>query len=308
MKAAAATGDVTASRGFDLSDRTKLRISGADRLRFLNGQITNDAREASDGRAIYAAVLNAKGRMNADVFLHTAGETFLLDADHELAESLHARLDRYLISDDVQIEDVTAEYAVLHVAGERVPLASDAAAVVSADRFGSGGFDFWMEAGLRERMLAELRGAIDFAPADDAESYRIERGIPRWGRELTEEIIPLEANLETSAIDYAKGCYIGQEVISRMKMSGQTNKRLNGFIAVGGGALEPGMRLHGPAQDGREAGWITSAQMSVRLGKSIGLGYLKRGAGEIGTRLLAIRPEAAFAAGVTVEVVSLPFS
>jgi folate-binding protein YgfZ len=129
--------------------------------------------------------------------------------------------------------------------------------------------------------------------------FRIERGIPRWGRELTNDIIPVEANLEATSVDYGKGCYIGQEVISRMKMSGQTNKRLCGLISASELPLEPETRLTSEIDPMRDAGWITSATRSARVGAEIALGYVKRGFNETGTRLLA--------GGKPVQVVPLPF-
>src|SRR5260370_16579630 len=110
-----------------------------------------------------------------------------------------------------------------------------------------------------------------------AEILRIEYGIPRWGCELTEEIIRIEANLEERTVDYEKGCYIGQEVISRIKMSGQTNKRLCGLISLHDAPLLPGMKLARASDKGKEAGWITTAARSERVGKEIALGYVKRG-------------------------------
>src|SRR4029453_16348966 len=119
--------------------------------------------------------------------------------------------------------------------------------------------------------LGLLTSSISYFNAADAEVFRIEQGVPRWGRELTNEIIPVEANLEQSCIDYEKGCYIGQEVISRMKMSGQRNKRLCGLTATGDVPLTRDMKLHS-AEGQKEAGWITSAVRSERLGKQIALG------------------------------------
>ena len=139
--------------------------------------------------------------------------------------------------------------------------------------------------GTRNYASISWNGRILFDDAV-AERWRIEQGVPRWGRELTPEIIPLEANLEEDTIDYAKGCYIGQEVISRMKKSGQTNKRLCGLISVEGTPLSSGMRLFA-TDDGKEVGQITSATRSDRLGKEIALGFVKRGSNEIGTRLSA---------------------
>lgn len=290
---------------FDLSARTKLRVSGADRLRYLNGQMTNDLRKATAERAIHACVLNAKGKINADVFLRADGESFLVDADAELREQLPARFEKYMIADDVQIEDVTDEFALLHFIGaETIELPNECKSA-AAERFGLPGTDLWLARDQRELALQKLRARLPFFDDDCAEIFRIERGIPRWGRELSEEIIPTEANLEATTIDYAKGCYIGQEVISRIKMSGQTNKRLCGLRALENAALLPGMRLTS-SSEGKDAGWITSATISARLGTQIALGFVKRGFQEIGTRLEARSAEGSDARAL-VEIVPLPF-
>src|SRR5260370_40214497 len=97
---------------FDLSARVKLRVSGIDRLRFLNGQLTNDIRKATETNALQACVLNAKGKMDAHLFVHAQAESFLLDADPALQSTLQTRLERYVIADDVQIEDVTARFSI----------------------------------------------------------------------------------------------------------------------------------------------------------------------------------------------------
>src|SRR5215470_11131054 len=115
---------------FDLSARVKLRVSGADRFRFLNGQLTNDIRKATETKAIEACVLNAKGKMDAHLFVHTNAESFLLDADPALQSSLQARLERYVIADDVTIEDLTAQLSIFHVLGYSVPKLSNAACSV----------------------------------------------------------------------------------------------------------------------------------------------------------------------------------
>ena len=151
----------------------------------------------------------------------------------------------------------------------------------------------------------ELTSAYLFIDSAAADVMRIEQGLPRWGRELTDEIIPIEANLEQRTIDYEKGCYIGQEVISRIKMSGQTNKRLCGLISLNNTPLRPGMKLVAPSASGKEAGWITSATRSERLGKEIALGYVKRGFNNPATNLEALSPDPVGA--IPVEVVSLPF-
>jgi folate-binding protein YgfZ len=293
--------DPTRTAFFDCSSQVKLRISGPDAFRFLNGQITNDLRKATSFVAIQASILTAKGKLSAHVFVSEEdGGSFLIDADEQLREELRARLERYIIADDVRIEDVTEHFSVFHFLGERPPGFSAGARMVAADRFGLSGWDLWCPALAEGDVRRQFSEQFTFCDEACAEIFRIERGIPRWGRELTSEIIPVEANLETTSIDYAKGCYIGQEVISRMKMSGQTNKRLCGLISRSDTPLAVDTRLMSENDPGKDAGWITSAARSPRLRMEIGLGYVKRGFNEPGTRLLA--------GAHPIQVVPLPFA
>jgi folate-binding protein YgfZ len=294
---------------FDFSGRTKLRITGNDRLRFLNGQITNDVRKATESAATEACVLNAKGKLNAHIFLSAAPDGFCVDADSELRETLPARLERYVIADDVQIEDVTDRLSIFHVLSRVAPDVADCQRILSARRFTEAGWDIWTDSGLHEAVLNELLSTFRVFDADSAEVFRIEQGIPRWGRELTEDIIPVEANLEERTIDYEKGCYIGQEVISRMKVSGQRNKRLCGLLSSCNAPLLPGMKLAPTSDKGKEVGRITSATRSERLGKEIALGYVKRGFNTPRTNLDAVvgSEDSGAQAPIPVKVVSLPF-
>jgi folate-binding protein YgfZ len=289
----------------DLSARAKFRITGTDRFRFLNGQITNDLRKASETVAIEACVLNAKGKMNADIFVSALGECFLVDAEPELGETLRTRLERYVIADDVQIDDVTDQFSLFHVLSEKSPT-PEHGRIVSVRRFAEQGWDIWSDAARHDAVWRQLSSAFGFVDPAVAEGMRIEQGIPRWGSELTEEIIPIEANLEQRTIDYEKGCYIGQEVISRIKMSGQTNKRLCGLISLDDVPLHAGMKLAAPSAAGREVGWVTTATRSERIGKEIALGYVKRGFNSPDTKLDAFSAENS-AKPIPVEVVPLPF-
>jgi len=291
----------------DFSGRTKLRVTGNDRLRFLNGQVTNDVRKAAEAVAVEACVLNAKGKMNAHIFVSAAPNCFWLDADRELREALPVRLERYVIADDVQIENVTDRLSVFHVLSRAAPNLSDCR-IVSLRRFAEPGWDIWADAAAHEDVSRQLSSTFDHLDPATAEIMRIEEGIPRWGRELTEEIIPIEANLEERTVDYEKGCYIGQEVISRIKMSGQTNKRLCGLISLDGVPLQAGMRLASAPEKGKEAGWITSATRSEKIGKEIALGYVKRGFNSPSGKLDALAPENSGAVtAIPVEVIPLPF-
>jgi folate-binding protein YgfZ len=280
-----------------------------DRLRFLNGQITNDLRKASETSAIEACILNVKGKTDAHIFVFESGESFWVDAAADLREKLKPRLERYVIADDVEIEDVTDQFSLLHALSQQSP-ALKPGRIVSVRRFAEQGWDIWVDAAQRHALLQDLSSQWTLCDSDVAEVMRIEQGIPRWGRELTEEIIPIEANLEQRTIDYQKGCYIGQEVISRMKMSGQTNKRLCGLISLDDIPLQPRMRLVSPSTPGKEAGWITSATRSESIGKEIALGYVKRGFNGDGTKLSAVTANDSRSVApqsIRVEVVSLPF-
>jgi folate-binding protein YgfZ len=293
---------------FDFSERTKLRITGSNRVRFLNGQITNDVRKATESTAIEACVLNAKGKLNAHLFLSAAPDCFWIDADPELREALRARLERYVIADDVQIEDVTDRLSIFHVLSRAAPDVNDSRRIVPTRRFAKAGWDIWTDSAFHDAVSRRLSSMLRFFDAASAEIFRIEYGIPRWGCELTEEIIPIEANLEERTVDYEKGCYIGQEVISRIKMSGQTNKRLCGLISLDDVALLPGMKLARASDKSKEAGWVTSAARSERLGKEIALGYVKRGFNTPGANLDAFASKDSGAVVSTpVELVPLPF-
>jgi len=233
----------------------------------------------------------------------------LMDAEPSMRETLHARLERYVIADDVQIEDVTDQFSLFHILSEESPT-QDYGRIVSVRRFAKPGWDIWSDPARHDAVRQQLSSAFAFIDSSAAEVMRIEQGLPRWGSELTEEIIPIEANLEQRTIHYEKGCYIGQEVISRMKMSGQTNKRLCGLISLDDIPLQPGMKLDAPSTPGKEVGWITSVTRSERLGKEIALCYVKRGFNNAGTTLEAVVPEDSAtkkAKPISVEVVPLPF-
>jgi len=289
----------------DLSPRAKLRITGTDRFRFLNGQLTNDLRKATETKAMEACVLNGKGKIDGHIFVSAHDESFLMDAELNLGEKLRARLERYIIADDVQIEDVTDQFSLFHVLPKQAPTA-EYGRIVSVRRFAESGWDVWSDSADHDVVWQRLGSAFAVLDSGAAEVMRIEQGLPRSGFELTEEIIPIEANLEERTIDYQKGCYIGQEVISRIKMSGQTNKRLCGMISLDRIPLQSGMKLAAPSKDGKEVGWITSATHSKRFGKEIALGYVKRGFNDVGTRLDAFVPEDS-ARKITTELVPLPF-
>ncbi len=244
-------------------------------------------------------MLNAKGHLDAHIFLFATTNEIWIDVDEALREQLASRFERYIIADDVAVEDASNAFAVFHVLAEREPEALEAKFCLRSRRLGCDGWDVWVESAGAAQTRTAL--AAMYRPAEEAEweLLRIENGIPRWGRELTPDIIPPEANLAERAIDYEKGCYIGQEVISRMKMSGQLRQRLCGLMS--GKALFPGTEL----RVGEKAiGRVTSAVFSARLNSNISLAMIKRGYTEVGTSLVGVADET----GLNVSVAKLPFS
>ncbi len=269
---------------FDLSDRTILSVTGEDRLRFLNGQLTQDLRPLRPERALPACVTNAKGRLQAVVWVAQTGAGALrVDSDPGLSEVLLARLNRYVVADDVVLEDFSGSLAMLHFVGQapsEIAAFADLPAV-QADRLGEAGWDVVFplaEKEARLRVYGERLGGWEVW-----ERYRIERGIPAWGAELGEETLPPEAGLERTHIDYHKGCYIGQEVISRLKSVGHVNRllvRLRGGAEVAlpaAGAEVFGTRGGEADLDGSSfvIGKITSVVRSLN-GEVSALAYVKR--------------------------------
>ncbi|MBV8213319.1 MAG: folate-binding protein YgfZ [Verrucomicrobia bacterium] len=286
----------------DLSDRAKLRVSGADRVRFLNGQLTNDLRDAKPGQATYACVLTAKGKLCGDLFVTPIEDAFLLDFHPALREALPARLEKYAIADDVEFADQTDEFSLFHAPAPKLPDTILPEGIVShADRFGVEGHDLLVPVTLKGVVPQLLKE--DVLPAAEVETFRIERGIPEWGHELNEDVIPNEAGLDQRAVSYTKGCYVGQEVISRLKSLGHVNRKLCGIQLIDGSVLVTGQKLLNAS--GKQTGFVTSAARSEQLGAWIGLAYVKRNFDQAGSRYHLQNPDNSDLIG-TAELRSLP--
>jgi folate-binding protein YgfZ len=265
----------------DLSTRARWQLAGADRVRYLNGQATRDIRKLPAGTSSLACVLDVKGRLCGDVWVSAAADFLRIDADADVRESLGARLERYIIADDAVLEDVTETTGQLHVFA---PEGVEIGALVSAPgewlqsaRFGPRGYDFFGTMAEVQQLLVELRKTMPLLAGDVLESLRIEHGVPRWNFELKPDTLPAEAGLDATAIDFAKGCYLGQEIVSRIRSVGHVNRQLTGFVATDGEPLAPGTALFASAEAEREAATITSAAWSFALSRPVALGYLRRG-------------------------------
>ena len=291
----------------DLSDRVKLVLSGADRVRYLNGQVTSNVQKLGPGEAQPACVTTAKGRLCAEIFITASATALHLDADPMLRDTLPARLERYIISDDVTLADVTDDCRFFHLLPPptNAPAFHDQAITAArANRFGQSGLDLLLSPAAAAELWQQLAASHVILDESLCELLRIEAGIPRWGRELDEDTLPPEAGLDRTHIDYHKGCYIGQEVISRIKSVGHVNRQLTGFVSADGTPLAVGATLFAPGDSTRPLGTLTSVAFSFTLEKPIALGYLKRGTppGE-----LLARPAEAKGADAIVTVRELPF-
>jgi tRNA-modifying protein YgfZ len=290
----------------DLADRVKLLFTGADRVRYINGQVTANVATAKTPSVIPACVTSAKGKLSGDVFVSLGPSGILVDADPALAETLPPRLERYIIADDVQMEDVTATVAIVHLLGMPIealpePVRSHA---LPANRFGIPGWDFFPPFRKDLPPLWETLSAIfPVLPPELLDLIRIERGVPKWGAELDADVLPAEAGLDRTHIDFHKGCYIGQEVISRIKSVGRVNRELRGFSAERAAVLTAPARVVAASDPAKEIGQLTSSAFSFALDRPVALGYLRRGAPE--TDLLAITGESE--PPVPVSLHPLPF-
>ncbi len=287
----------------DLSDRAKFRVTGSDRVRFLNGQLTNDLKDAKPGQTVYACVLTVKGKLCGDLFVTPIEDAFLLDCHPALRETLLARLEKYAIADDVEFSDQTDLFSLFHTLAPELPKAILPEGTVSrSNRFGVEGNDLLVPAALKNVVPQLLQEKV--LETQQIEAFRIEQGIPEWSKELGEDVIPNEAGLDMRAISYTKGCYVGQEVISRLKSLGHVNRKLRGVQLISGSTLTAGDKLVNDS--GQVTGTVTSASKSERLAGWIGLAYLKRNFDQPGSRYHLQPPNNSDLIG-TAEVRSLPF-
>ena len=294
----------TASGLIDRSAQGKTRVDGADRVSFLDGVLTNDVGALAEGRGLHAATLDHKGRVHGDLVLYHGGDHLFLVTEPEATDSVLSHLNRLLVSDDASLTDVTARWCAFGLFGPRsgaivtrvlgspppqedyrtVAVEGEGLPVVVARNpyFRGDGFEMWMPPEAAERIwdafLAE--GVVPFG-LRAAEALRIEAGRPKYPADMNEDTLVLEARLEAS-ISFTKGCYVGQEVVSRATYVGQVRRLLVG-LAVGG-VSPPGAGAELRSADG-VAGRVTSAATSATLGEVVALGYVRRDLSEPGTEL-----------------------
>ena len=315
----------------DLSSRSRVCLTGEDRIRFLHGQVTNDIKRLQVGRGCYAALVNAKGKMECDLNVYCLGEELLLDFEPGFTAPLAQRLEKYVVADDVQVVDVIALYGLLSVQGplavtvvnglkmfDRVPAApfefshlADPEVgeiyLVNQPRLGTSGFDLFIPSAAIHnfaRKLVETAKTVGgrLCGWQALELARVEAGIPRFGIDMDETCFPQECGIETRAVSYSKGCYVGQEVLNRIHTMGHVNRELRGLRL----AKEfPSLPAKGDEllHEGKNVGVVTSAADSPVVGAKIALGFVRRSVGQVGTRLILRTTHG----DADAEIVELPF-
>jgi folate-binding protein YgfZ len=281
---------------FDLSWRGKLVVSGEDRVRWLNGMVTNNTRDLRLDFGNYNFVLNAQGRIQGDLLAFQRGEFYVLESEMSQIASIREFFERYIIMDDVEIGDISGGLTSIGVAGPRaVEVLSAAGLIPAASKPGQAldgkwegiGFtlvrdpvevrnwyELWLAAENVEAFWNKLVAA-GAAPvgAEALEWHRILLGLPRVGVDTSARELPQETGQEY-ALHYSKGCYIGQEIVERIHARGQVHRRFSGLI-VDGGAPAPGSKVMAGE---KEMGEITSSAEMVVDGvrRSLALGYVRR--------------------------------
>lgn len=280
----------------DLSSRGRILVSGSEAVMFLNGLITNDMKTLAANSWMVAAFPNVQGRLLAVVRILNRTDGFLIDTEAATHEKVLQLLNRFTLAGDFRVTDVTTETAAISLQGAkaaevlRTIFGEEVAQVepnqVASARFnqtdvtiirathtGEDGFDLFIEAAEADTLRQALTGAGAISASDAvAEVLRIEAGIPRYGIDMDETTIVTETNLE-DAVSFTKGCYLGQEIIVRIKHRGHVAKKLAGIILESDATIEAGAKIL--SSDDKEIGRVTSFTFSPRLDRKIALGYVK---------------------------------
>ncbi len=298
---------------FDLGFRSRICLTGNDRVRFLHGQVTNDVKKLRAGQGCYSALTTAKGKIQGDLNIFALQDELLLDFEPGLTALVTQRLEKYIVADDVQVVDVTPHYGLLSVQGPKAEAVIGALTMFSEipsqalnsvkmsdatlgdiylmnhARLGLTGFDLFIPLAAINNVVNQLIVAVETIGGRACgwsafEMARIEAGIPRFGADMDETNIASECGIEARAISYNKGCYIGQEVLNRIHSIGHVNRELRQLRLAADVKTLP-VRGDNLFLGEKEVGHITSAVLSPKLNYIVALGYVRREANASGTEL-----------------------
>jgi len=285
---------------YDLNWRAKIAVTGGDRVRWLNGMATNNVRDLAPGHGVYAFLLNAQGRIQADLYVFQRGDSLLVDTERGQQEKVLQLFDHYIIADDVEYADISDKLTALGLTGpesrhvlERAGIAVPELAYLQfADvawqqktitllRSGEEARESWQVWAAPEH-TGELWSVLLKAGARPIGTtalnlFRISRGIPQFGADIRERDLPQETG-QTRALNFTKGCYLGQEIVERIRSRGAVHRQFTAFV-VEGTLPEPGAKIMaGENTEEKEVGEITSSAVLPLPGgdRTVALGYLRR--------------------------------
>jgi len=296
---------------YDLGFRAKISLTGGDRVRWLNGMVTNNVRDLAVGEGVYAFLLNPQGHILGDLYAYNRGDSIRVDTDLGQADKILATFDHYIIMDDVEVTNLSEQQTALGVAGpkSREVLSAagfaipemralqvqsvmwqgiDCALLHSEARGEDAEFDsyeIWVAPGSVRQLWDSLLAAGAAPVGSEAlELQRIVSGVPRYGVDIRERDLPQETE-QARALNFSKGCYVGQEIVERIRSRGAVHRKFTGFVADGTVQIVAGTKI---LAGEKEVGEITSAaslRLSVR-DKTVALGYIRREAGVPGREVV----------------------
>ncbi|MFZ0816964.1 MAG: glycine cleavage T C-terminal barrel domain-containing protein [Candidatus Sulfotelmatobacter sp.] len=313
---------------YDLGFRARISLSGGDRVRWLNGMVTNNIRDLAAGRGVYAFLLNPQGRILGDMLVYNAGESLIVETDRNQAEKIAATFDHYIIMDDVEVTNIGEEQTTLGLAGPRSRAVLNAAGieapemqplqmiapkcncdcgcvactVVRGEDAAQESYEIWLASKDVYKTWSALVAAGATPVGSEAlEMQRVAAGIPLYGVDIRERDLPQETE-QMRALNFNKGCYVGQEIVERIRSRGNVHRKLTGFLMEGAAAVEAGAKIvAGKAGDEKEVGDVTSVAV-LRTGsgeQTLALGYIRREVGVPGREVTIGVVEA--------TVIQLPF-
>ena len=289
---------------YDLGWRAKIVLTGADRTRWANGMVTNNVRDLPEGHGNYNFLLNAQGRIQGDLYVYNLGDHLMVDTELRQKAKILELFDKYIIMDDVEVTDISDKLTAVAVQGPKslevlrrlgLTVAEDVEPLkvertvwngigISVTRMASEiamTFEIWLAAENAGKIWDALLAAGAKPVGTEAlEMFRLAAGVPKYGQDITDKYIPQETE-QFHALHFSKGCYLGQEIVERVRSRGAVHRHFAGF-AISGPAPQSGAEIQ---VDGKRAGEITSSRSIPVNGhqQTIAMGYIRKESGEPGT-------------------------
>jgi folate-binding protein YgfZ len=290
---------------YELSRRGKAMLTGSDRVRWLNGIITNNIRDLSPGQGVYAFLLNPQGRILGDLYAYARAESLVIDTDAVQLPKILELFDHYIIMDDVEVSGSTGNISAIGLKGPSARAALQAAGiefpelqplsfadlswrnipltVIRGDGPSVASYELWASPEGTSSIGDALEKSGARTVGTTALNYiRIAEGIPQYGQDIRERDLPQETQ-QDRALHFTKGCYIGQEIVERIRSRGNVHRTFTGFT-VDGALPAPGTKIQ---IAGKEVGEITSsASLPMANGQfPVALGYIRREVGSVGKQI-----------------------